>query len=207
MRSFDLTADPSRPDLLALDEARWHAIVECRSDQDGRFVYAVRTTGIYCRPSCRSRLPLRWHVRLFRRAAEAASEGYRPCKRCRPDALQQPDEQLATRVAECLASHLGEAVPLRRLGETFHSSPYHLQRLFKRVYGVSPAHYHKRLRLLAAAERLRSTSDTVSVIALRGGWRSVAHFAAAFRGHFGLTPTAYRASQAPFANQEACSDE
>ncbi|HLO03736.1 MAG TPA: Ada metal-binding domain-containing protein, partial [Symbiobacteriaceae bacterium] len=121
-------------------EARWEAVLARDVSQDGCFVYAVRSTGIYCRPSCPSKRPRRENVDLFDEPAQAEAAGFRPCKRCHPQG-DSPDP--GAEIVGHICTYIREqgASSLTGLGAQFHLSPTHLQRLFKRVTGLSPRQY------------------------------------------------------------------
>ena len=113
---------------------------------DGSFVYAVRTTGIYCRPSCPSRRPRLEHVVFYATPAAAERAGYRPCKRCEPHQL---DHQRVLVLAACsyIGTHSDERVTLQALSRHIGLSPYYFQRLFKKIVGVSPREYQESQRM------------------------------------------------------------
>src|SRR5713226_4590986 len=118
---------------LMHEENYWQAVLARDSRSDGSFVYAVRSTGIYCNPSCPSRRPQRDQVIFFPVPEAAEKAGFRPCRRCRP--------------RETIEQHLDSPLSLADLGTEVHVSQYHLQRVFKRVMGITPRQY-------AAARRL-----------------------------------------------------
>jgi AraC family transcriptional regulator of adaptative response/methylated-DNA-[protein]-cysteine methyltransferase len=130
-------------------EAAWRQLLA--RDPAAAFFYAVTTTGVFCRPGCRSRRPLRANVRFFRSASEARAAGFRPCQRCRPGtpAGGSPLEE----VRRCIEANLDRAAPLKELGRVAGLSPFTVQRLFKREMGVTPLEYQRALR----AARLRGT--------------------------------------------------
>src|SRR5262245_28761845 len=117
--------------------------------QDGAFVYGVRSTRVYCRPSCPSRRPNREQVEFFRLPEAAEQAGFRACLRCRPgDAeIQEPHLELVRRACRYIEENLDEQVTLSALGDEVGLSPYHLQRLFKRVMGITPRQYADACRL------------------------------------------------------------
>src|SRR5262245_11583442 len=127
---------------------RWNAVLRRDAAFDGAFVFAVVTTGIYCRPSCPARRPLRKNVRFFTRPRAAEREGFRACRRCRPV------PSLAARACDLLRA--GERLTLSRLAARLDVSPHHLQRTFTRALGVSPAAYLDMVRF----ERFRNGSRT-----------------------------------------------
>jgi AraC family transcriptional regulator of adaptative response/methylated-DNA-[protein]-cysteine methyltransferase len=133
-----------------LDDVRWHQVAERRPG--GGFVYAVITTGIYCKPGCASRLPKRQNVTFFDDGAGAEAAGFRPCKRCRPDRARIVDPRLAAVAEACRRIEAAETAPsLDVLGEITGYSPFHLQRMFQAMVGVSPKQYAEAVK----AERLR----------------------------------------------------
>ena len=128
---------------------KWRSVLARDQAADGKFVYAVRTTGIYCRPSCPSRRPKPASVEFFPASAAAERAGYRPCKRCAP---HQPDRRRAAVLAACryIDEHSDERLTLRTLSGHAGLSPFHLQRQFKKIVGVSPREYQEtRRRLLS----------------------------------------------------------
>ena len=125
---------------------KWRSVLARDQAADGKFVYAVRTTGIYCRPSCPSRRPKPASVEFFPASAAAERAGYRPCKRCAP---HQPDRRRAAVVAACryIDEHSDERLTLRTLSGHAGLSPFHLQRQFKKIVGVSPREYQETRRI------------------------------------------------------------
>nr|WP_275589134.1 Ada metal-binding domain-containing protein [Paenibacillus sacheonensis] len=182
--------------MIVTDE-NWNAIVDCDAEQDGRFYYSVSTTGIFCRPSCKSRTPRREHVRIFASSAEALGAGFRPCKRCKPDGLKLPDEEWTDAVAEAIRKQYGDRLTLNALAEQQHVSPYHLQRTFKRLRRISPAAYLLQVRIEAAKTLLRATALSVAEIGDEVGISNPAHFAAVFHKAAGVTPSQYRRDHRP----------
>lgn len=175
-----------------MDDALWKAIVNCEATFDGRFFYGLISTRIFCRPSCRSRTPLRENVRIFESVEDARGAGFRPCKRCRPDALG-PDEELVQSAIEVLKQRYRDKLPLDVLARELTISPYHLHRVFKRLTGTTPAHYLLERRLQVAEEALRSESfRSITDIALEAGFRSMSHFSTTFQKKTGHSPSDYR---------------
>jgi AraC family transcriptional regulator, regulatory protein of adaptative response / methylated-DNA-[protein]-cysteine methyltransferase len=148
------------PTVLAptLDpEAAWKQLVA--RDRNARFVYGVTTTGIFCRPGCASRRPLRQNVRFFSSVVEALAAGFRPCKRCTIAWSSPLDE-----IREYIEKNLDRPVLLKELGRVAGLSPFTVQRLFKREMGVSPLQYQRALRashLRGALKRGESVTDAI----------------------------------------------
>ena len=133
--------------VKTFDENRaWQQL--CERDRNAQFFYAVTTTGVFCRPECKSRRPLRENVRFFGNAAAAQAAGFRPCKRCKPSA---PRRNPLDQVRAHLEANLDRAVSLAELGRIAGMSPFTVQRIFKQQMGVSPLQYQRSLR----AGRLR----------------------------------------------------
>ncbi|HFK4671343.1 TPA: bifunctional transcriptional activator/DNA repair enzyme AdaA, partial [Serratia marcescens] len=134
-------------------DPRWLAIVSRDKQADGRFIYAVKTTGVYCSPSCPSRQPNRQNVELFDDAEQAEAAGYRPCKRCR-QGLTPLTEQHARQIAEaCRYIERAEKAPsLQALARHVGLSQYHFHRLFKAITGLTPKGYADAQR----SQRLRT---------------------------------------------------
>ena len=171
----------------------WAAVVRHDRRYDGRFVYAVRTTGVYCRPSCASRRPNRRNVHFFADPAAAEAGGFRACRRCRPRAVAAEDADLrAVRLASrTLDARLDAPPKLAELGTEVGLSPWHLQRVFKRVLGVSPREWVEARRV----ERLRSglrEGQTVSRAVYAAGYGSGRPVYERSRSPLGMTPATYR---------------
>ncbi|BEP60746.1 AlkA N-terminal domain-containing protein [Variovorax sp. V213] len=170
---------------------------------DGSFFTAVTSTGIYCRPVCRVKLPRRENCRFFRHAAQAEAEGFRPCLRCRPELAPRAaswSTEDASRILALQAARLidepdawaeegpGAAQIAARLGV----SDRHLRRIFEAQFGVSPLQYLQTRRLLAAKQLIADTRLPMTQVALASGFASVRRFNAAFVEHYGLNPSALR---------------
>ncbi|WP_349261272.1 bifunctional DNA-binding transcriptional regulator/O6-methylguanine-DNA methyltransferase Ada [Povalibacter sp.] len=175
------------------DAARWAAVVRRDPAADGQFFYSVRTTGVYCRPSCASRLARRENVAFHPTRAAAEKAGYRPCKRCKPD---QPSltEQYAQRIARaCKLIESSDTSPsLRELAEAAGLSPYHFHRVFKAVTGVTPKAYTTAHRSQRAHKSLAGRS-TVTQAIYDSGFNSNAPFYAKSQELLGMKPREFRA--------------
>jgi AraC family transcriptional regulator, regulatory protein of adaptative response / DNA-3-methyladenine glycosylase II len=194
--------DPARPD----DDACYLALKAHDARFDGLFFTGVTSTGVYCRPVCRVRLPKRENCRFFAHAAQAEGAGFRPCLRCRPElsprritsdeALQWSSEDasrvLALQAARWLDEHAGQAPSMMELSGKLGVSDRHLRRLFEAELGVSPLQYLQTRRLLNAKQLLSETHLPVSDVALSSGFDSVRRFNAAFVSHYGLNPSQLR---------------
>ncbi|MFD4929531.1 bifunctional transcriptional activator/DNA repair enzyme AdaA [Peribacillus butanolivorans] len=170
----------------------WKAIVECDAAYDDHFLYGVKTTGIFCRPSCKSRVPNKENVQIFKNANMALEENFRPCKRCKPEGLNLPTDEWIEQITEWIEQHYSEPLTLNTLADISHGSPYHLQRLFKRVKGLSPTEYIQQLRLEKAIRMLESSEQPVTEIGLAVGFSSIPYFITLFKRKKGYTPSGYR---------------
>ncbi|HMJ50498.1 MAG TPA: bifunctional DNA-binding transcriptional regulator/O6-methylguanine-DNA methyltransferase Ada [Polyangiaceae bacterium] len=179
-----------------LGDPRWAAVLGRDPDSDGKFFYSVKTTGVFCRPSCAARTPRPENVAFHPSAKAAEKEGFRPCKRCRPDGASLAEEQ-ARRVAE-ICQHLDRAEPtptLEQLAKRSGYSVYHLHRVFQAVTGLTPKAYAAGRR----AERMRTTlgrSRTVTEAIYDAGYNSSGRFYEKADDVLGMTPASFRAGGA-----------
>ncbi len=164
MSSKTPAGHPSAPSAPHIDtEAAWKQVLA--RDTAATFFYAVTTTGIFCRPDCRSRRPLRANVRFFPTAESAIAAGFRPCRLCSPaDPQRNPLEILRTHIE----AHLDQRIRLAELGRLVKLSPFTVQRLFKRVMGVSPLAYQRALRTNSMRTRLRQGASVTEAIHAAG---------------------------------------
>ncbi|TCS96805.1 bifunctional transcriptional activator/DNA repair enzyme AdaA [Hazenella coriacea] len=177
-----------------ISDEYWNAIIECDPTYDNLFFYGVQTTGIFCRPSCKSKVPNKENVRIFKNAYIALAEQFRPCKRCKPDGLYFPIEEWIEQIVAWIDQHYYESITLQTLADLFHGSPYHLQRLFKRVKGQSPTEYLQQVRLEKAIHQLVTTNQSIANIGTSVGFSSTPYFTALFKKKTGTTPSSYRKS-------------
>ena len=174
------------------DALRWNAVVARDPSRDGEFVFAVSSTGVYCRPSCPSRRPRRENVQFFLRPEQAEQAGYRACLRCRPKALtgnRQADSVKA--MCRFIEQHLDEPVTLGRLGKEFHQSPFHLQRRFKAVLGITPREYADTCRVRQLKRNLQA-GDSVTRAMYDAGYGSSSRLYERTASQLGMTPDKYR---------------
>lgn len=175
-------------------EARWEAVVAHDPAADGRFVYAVRSTGVYCRPSCPSRRPRRQNVEFFGGPEQAEAGGYRPCRRCRPrGGGTVPTEAVRAVAAACRLLERDEeaTTTLAALAAQVGMSPSHLSRSFKRLLGMTPRQYGAEARLERARRELRAGAAVTDAI-YGAGYGSSRAFYEGARAGLGMTPSAYR---------------
>ncbi|HEX7335825.1 MAG TPA: bifunctional DNA-binding transcriptional regulator/O6-methylguanine-DNA methyltransferase Ada [Gemmatimonadales bacterium] len=173
------------------DESRWQAVLGRDQGQDGTFVYAVATTRIYCRPSCPSRRPGRAQVSFYSTPDAAEAAGYRACLRCEPRSTKPTVQRQVEQAQQYLDQHATEPVTLDQLSSIVGLSPFHLQRSFKRLVGVTPKAYASARRLERMKTRLRK-GDTVSQATYDAGYGSGSRAYEHAQARLGMTPGAYR---------------
>ena len=174
------------------DHAMWRAVIARDKGADGRFVYAVRSTGIYCRPSCPSRKPHRDRVEFFGQPAAAEQAGYRACRRCRPLESAPADPWVDKIRRACVyLSNVDGHPSLAALAVRIGGSPYHLQRNFKRIAGVTPREYAEACRLRTVKRRLRAGRDVTSAM-LDAGYGSSSRFYERAAPKLGMAPKTYQ---------------
>ena len=180
---------------LTLTDNRWAALAARNARHDGAFVYAVRTTGVYCRPSCAARTPRRENVVLFATPKEARTSGFRACLRCRPDSERTSAEVAVARARALLDARFDadpeSRVTLSELSEAVGWSPSHLQRTFTRLVGLSPHAYADAQRVERAKAALRK-GGTVLAATFEGGFGSGKALYERADDAFGMTPGTYR---------------
>jgi len=174
------------------EPGRWDAVANRDRSADGRFVYAVSSTGVYCRPSCPSRRPRRDRVSFFDSPAAARAAGFRACRRCRPDVIEAIDPWVDKIRRACVyLANVDGHPPLAALARRIGGSPYHLQRNFKRLVGVTPREYAEACRLRRVKRHLRQGSDVTGAM-LDAGYGSSSRFYERAAPKLGMSPSAYR---------------
>ncbi|HXZ28050.1 MAG TPA: bifunctional DNA-binding transcriptional regulator/O6-methylguanine-DNA methyltransferase Ada [Terriglobales bacterium] len=171
----------------------WGAVARRDPRFDRVFVYGVASTHVYCRPSCPSRRPHREHVTFFPAPGAAEQAGYRPCRRCRPEqpADGHPHARLVERICRLIDSSLDEPLRLEALSRAAGVSPFHLQRTFTRVLGISPRQYAEARRLLRLKTGLRQGQDVTTAL-YDAGYGSSSRLYERSHHHLGMTPATYR---------------
>jgi AraC family transcriptional regulator of adaptative response/methylated-DNA-[protein]-cysteine methyltransferase len=179
-------------------EGYWQAVMARDAQFEGAFVYAVRSTGVYCRPTCASRRPSRNQVAFYSSPEAAEVAGFRPCRRCRPqgEAADSPSVQakLVERLCREIDASLDEgdgAITLATLSQRVGANPYQVQRRFKRVMGITPRQYADAQRLARLKSRLREGQDVTGALYDAGYGSSRALYERA-PSRMGMTPATYR---------------
>jgi AraC family transcriptional regulator of adaptative response/methylated-DNA-[protein]-cysteine methyltransferase len=175
-----------------IDEARWAAVVARDREADGRFYYSVRTTGVYCRPSCAARLALRENVAFHETPAAAEAAGFRPCKRCKPTQPPLAERQAKAVAKACRLIDEAEAPPpLAALAEAAGLSAHHFHRVFKAVTGLTPKAYADARRAERVREGLAQAGSVTEAI-YDAGFNSSGRFYEQSGRVLGMTPSRYR---------------
>ena len=175
-----------------VEDWEWEAIKSNNSDYDTFFWYAVRSTGIFCRPSCASRLPKKENVMIFQEAEQAVEAGYRPCKRCRPLGKPVSKEEWVEEIDHILKEYFQQSLTLKDLAFMAKGSESYLRHVYKSVTGKTPQERLRELRLEYSKEILINTNLSVQEVAEHSGGLHAAYFAKLFRKTYGVSPLEYR---------------
>lgn len=173
-------------------EEMWERIMACDSKYDGLFFTAVKTTKIYCRPSCRSRKPKKVNVEFYYDIKAAEEAGYRPCKRCKPEVELSPHIEVVRNIITFLVNNYKQDLKLKDIAESVGLSPFYLERLFKQETSETPRTYLEKIRIDKAAHLLKSTTLTNLEICYEVGFQSPSNFYKAFRNLKNCSPSEYR---------------
>lgn len=186
---------PSKTSTPVEQDPRWQAVVARDKTADGQFYYSVKTTGVYCRPSCGARRPKPENVQFHETPEQAEQVGFRPCKRCRPD-LPQTDKQSALIAHACRLIEASEKPPtLDELATRTGLSAWHLHRLFKAATGLTPRDYAAALQAKRIRGELGNDSTITDAIA-EAGYGSSSRFYEKSRQMLGMAPRQYKAGGA-----------
>ena len=171
----------------------WDAVAARDRGMDGVFLYAVLSTGVYCRPSCPSRRPKPENVMFFRNRGAAERAGFRPCKRCKPESVTapNPNADLVEKVCRYIDAHPDEPATLEALGRAIGLSPFHLQRTFKSLTGITPRAYADSRRLQSLKAGLRE-GHSVTRSLYDAGYGSSSRLYERAASQLGMTPLRYR---------------
>jgi AraC family transcriptional regulator of adaptative response/methylated-DNA-[protein]-cysteine methyltransferase len=189
------------------DDAKcWDAVIARDAAHDGKFVFAVATTGVYCRPSCPARRPRRQNVTFYPHPEQAEKAGFRACLRCRPRSISgNPQSDLAKQICRYIEQHLDEPITLDRLGKAFRQSPFHLQRRFKAALGITPREYADSCRLRQLKRNLQA-GDNVTRAMYDAGYGSSSRLYEKTASQLGMTPDKYRRGAIAATVRYACAD-
>jgi AraC family transcriptional regulator, regulatory protein of adaptative response / methylated-DNA-[protein]-cysteine methyltransferase len=188
------------------DDSRWQAVQARDRESDGKFVFAVSSTGVYCRPSCPSKRPRRENVTFYRAPKEAESAGFRACLRCRPQSLSgNPQQELVKAICRYIEQHLDEPVTLSQLGAEFRQSPFHLQRTFKSVLGITPKEYANSRRMKDFRQNLKA-GHSVTRAMHEAGYSSTSRLYSRTTSELGMDPAKYRRGAIAAPIRYTCAD-
>src|SRR5262245_36644466 len=189
-------ADKAQRAAHTVHDPRWAKVVARDPGDDGQFFYSVRTTGVYCRPSCASRRARPENVAFHASREAAENAGFRPCKRCRPDRPSLAEQHAATITRACREIESSSEAPnLESLAKSSGLSPFHFHRVFKAVTGVTPRQYasaHRAARVRGELESGKRVTDAL----YDAGYGSSGRFYEESSAVLGMTPSAYRAGGA-----------
>jgi len=189
-----------------INAQHWEAVVARDAGRDGEFVFAVSTTGVYCRPSCPARRPRRENVRFFSRPEHAEHAGYRACLRCRPKSFSGNTQSDGVKaICRFIEQHLDEPLTLARLGKEFRQSPFHFQRRFKAALGITPREYADSCRLRLLKRNLQA-GDSVTRAMYDAGYGSSSRLYERTASQLGMTPDKYRRGAIAAAIRYTCAD-
>ncbi len=176
--------------IFSTESARWDAVQQRDARAEGQYVYAVVTTGVYCRPGCPSRLALRKNIQFFNNNADAERAGFRSCKRCKPDEISLAAQHANRITLACREIEAAEVLPtLDVLANSAQMSRYHFHRLFKQITGITPRQYateHRTKKIKPALQKKQTVTDAIYDV----GFNSSGHFYAS--ANLGMTPTQFR---------------
>lgn len=179
-------------------DCMWKAVISCNPLYDGLFFYGVKTTGIFCRPSCKSKSPSVNNILYFANINEAIKAGLRPCKRCRPDLAGKrynPHSENVQQIKDMIENHYDQYLTLEKIASEVNISPFHLNRMFKNETGETPRSYLEKVRISNAKKMLASSSLTIAEAAHQVGFLSLSSFYKAFKKHEGITPGNFKMKQ------------
>jgi AraC family transcriptional regulator, regulatory protein of adaptative response / methylated-DNA-[protein]-cysteine methyltransferase len=187
-----MTIEPNSIAAYSTDDERWQAVMRRDKRADGKFVFAVKTTNVYCRPSCAARRARRENVRFYGTTTDAERARFRACKRCRPNAAALDDEHAAAVAKACqLIAEAEEAPDLATLAETVGMSVSHFHRVFKSLTGVTPKAYATADRSRRVREELSRRGSVTSAI-YGAGFKSNGRFYATSAKVLGMKPASFR---------------
>lgn len=197
MRLIHVEGDRMMEKISFSFDEMWEKVMACDRKYDGLFYTAVKTTKIYCRPSCRSRKPKKINVDFYLTMAEAEEKGFRACKRCQPKTEYSPDEELTRQVMAYLTANYRESISLQDIAAHVGMSPSYLERVFKQETSETPRACLERIRIDKAAELLKRTSLSNLEVCFETGFQSPSNFYKIFRKLKAHSPHEFRKLSEP----------
>ena len=184
--------EPKDMKVFLSEDERWEALVRRDQQAGGEFVYGVLTTGVYCRPTCASRLPNRENVRFFKTSMEAEQADFRPCKRCKPEAPNWKQPQTSAVLKACrMIAEADAPLSLKELAHAAGLSLFHFHRLFKKIVGVTPKQYAMEKRASLVREHLQEDA-TITQTMYQAGFGSSSRFYEKATATLGMKPSTYK---------------
>lgn len=181
-----------KPHLMT-EEEKWEAIVKYDQGYRGVFFYGVKTTGVFCHPTCRAKRPARKNTIFFDAVEDALKAGFRPCKRCRPDIADfKPDLELVRQAQEVFNQNYDRPIYIGEVSKQLGVSGSHLTKLFKQYLGLAPVQYLSQLRISRAEELLGQGGRDILEISALAGFKSLSNFYKRLKEQTGHTPGEYR---------------
>jgi AraC family transcriptional regulator, regulatory protein of adaptative response / methylated-DNA-[protein]-cysteine methyltransferase len=206
MNGPEMTRIAKNPSEGQTEDPLWQAVLARDGASDGKFVFAVSSTGIYCRPSCPSKRPRRENVTFFGAPQEAEKAGFRECLRCRPKAVSgNPRQEVIKAVCRYIEQHLDEPITLARLSAEFRQSPFHLQRTFKAVLGITPKEYANSCRMRGFRQNLKA-GHSVTRAMHEAGYSSSSRLYSRTASELGMEPGKYRRGAIAAPIRYICAD-
>ncbi|WP_408011168.1 bifunctional transcriptional activator/DNA repair enzyme AdaA [Pseudalkalibacillus sp. A8] len=178
-------------------EKMLEATIECDANYDGTFFYAVKTTGIFCRPSCKSKAPKFENIVFFENANDALSSGFRPCKRCRPNVPSKdydPQKEIVENLLDIIYQNYDQKIQLKNLAKKVGVSPFYLNRMFRNKTGLTPHMHLEKIRIYKSMILLSTTSLKSTEIAYKVGYETLSSFYKAFKKVTNSSPKEYRSN-------------
>ncbi|MFF2445526.1 bifunctional transcriptional activator/DNA repair enzyme AdaA [Neobacillus sp. NPDC058068] len=180
------------PNVNLSFEEMWEKIIACDRTYDGLFFTAVKTTKIYCRPSCKSRKPKKRNVEFYHDINEVEKAGFRACKRCQPEVEQSPHIEIVRNTITFLINNYKQNLLLKDIADQIGLSPFYLERIFKQETAETPRTYLEKIRVDKAAHLLKCTDKTNLEICYEVGFQSTSNFYKLFRRLKNCSPSQYR---------------
>jgi len=188
--------------MALTNQEKWKAVIHNDSSYDGVLFYGVKTTGVFCRPSCKSKEPLPINVVFFDDIDQAYAYGLRPCKRCRPDLLEfKPMLDILKDAKHIFDTYFSDRHKLATEIRTLGVSQNHFIQLFRKQFAMTPVEYLNKLRVEKAMQLLVNTNTTIVNIAMLSGFGSLSTFYNFFKKQVGFTPKEYRIRHASGDNK------
>lgn len=178
--------------MQKLSDEYWQAILTNNANYNHLFYYGVVTTGIFCRPSCKSKAPKKENVLIFEHTGHAIAANFRPCKRCKPTGEKLPDTEWIELVTAYINENYQKNLSLITLAEAVKGSPYHLHRTFKKETNQTPTQYIQQIRITKTKQLLTETNLDIETIGSLVGLKNTTYLITLFKKSTGETPLQYR---------------